>query len=99
MFLVLGSVTLQEGKLDAALALSREHVARSLREPGCIEHGVYTDPENPARLRFIEKWADAAALRAHFQVPASRAFAKALKAMAAHPPSIEIFDALTASVG
>jgi quinol monooxygenase YgiN len=33
---------------------------------------------NPLRLVFVEQWADRAALSAHFAVPASRDFVRAL---------------------
>ena len=73
--------------------LSLEHVRRSRAEPGCVEHGVYVDAENPLRLHFFERWADAAALKAHFAVPQSRAFAKALRALAADPGGMAVYEA------
>jgi quinol monooxygenase YgiN len=93
MILVLGSVTAREGRLDEALALSLEHVARSRAEPGCIAHAVHHDGENPLRLVFVEQWADQAALQAHFKVPASRAFGKALAELASEPPTLAVYDA------
>jgi quinol monooxygenase YgiN len=51
------------------------------------------DCENPLRLVFIEQWADRAALSAHFAVPASRDFVRALQPLAAASPTIEIYDA------
>ena len=51
-------------------------------EPGCISHAVHVDCENPLRLVFFEQWADRAALLAHFSVPASRDFVRALQSFA-----------------
>lgn len=93
MIIVLGNVMVQEGKLPQALALSREHVARSRQEPGCITHAVYQDTQNPSRLVFIEQWQDQPAIEAHFKVPASRAFAKALTALAVERPDMALFEA------
>jgi quinol monooxygenase YgiN len=93
MIIVLGSVIVRAGEVARALALSQEHVSRSRAEPGCLAHAVHLDSENPLRLVFVEQWSDRAALDAHFEVPASRAFVKALSAMAAVPPSIAIYDA------
>jgi quinol monooxygenase YgiN len=42
---------------------------------------------------FLERWADRAALTAHFAVPASRDFVRSLKSLAADASAIEIFDA------
>lgn len=73
--------------------ISLEHVHRSCAEPGCIEHGVYIDAENPLKLHFFERWTDAAAIKAHFAVPESRAFAKQLRALAADAGAMHVLEA------
>jgi quinol monooxygenase YgiN len=93
MILVIGSVVTQPDHFADALALSLEHVARSRTEPGCLAHAVHQDAENPRRLVFVEQWSDQAALAEHFKVPAARAFAKALTALAAEAPSLSIYEA------
>ena len=93
MIVVTGSVTARQDSLNEVRRLSLEHVHRSRREPGCISHAVHVDCENPLRLVFIEQWADRAALLAHFAVPASRDFVRALQPLAAASPTIEIYDA------
>jgi quinol monooxygenase YgiN len=93
MIVVTGSVTAREDCLDAVRKLSLEHVHRSRQEPGCICHGVHVDCENSLRLVFIEQWADRAALSAHFAVPASRNFVRALQPLAAASATIEIYEA------
>jgi quinol monooxygenase YgiN len=93
MIIVLGSVTVQDGHWEHALALSQAHVARSRAEPGCVAHAVHRDTENPLRLVFIEQWSDPEALGEHFRVPASRAFAKALAALASQPPDMALYEA------
>ncbi|WP_372749417.1 putative quinol monooxygenase [Litorivivens sp.] len=93
MIIVHGSVTVPQARLSEALQLSQQHVARSRAESGCIEHGVYQDPEIAGRLVFVEKWADEAALKQHFAVPASIAFVDEISALATEPPSISLFYA------
>ena len=93
MILVLGSVIVRQGRYEEALSLSLEHVARSRKEPGCVAHSVHQDAENPLRLVFAEQWSDMTVLRAHFKVPESREFAKAIGALASAPPEIAIYDA------
>jgi len=93
MILVHGSVVARAGCFDEALALSQHHVARSRAEPGCIAHAVHRDTENPQRLVFVEQWASQAALWEHFKLPASRAFAKALAALAAEAPEMSLYEA------
>lgn len=93
MIVVTGSVTARQDTFDQARELSLEHVHRSRREPGCISHAVHIDCENPLRLVFYEEWADRAALLAHFAVPASRDFVRALRPLAAAATTIELYDA------
>jgi len=93
MILVTGSVVARDDTFEQVLALSREHVARSRAEPGCLAHAVHRDVERPNRLVFVEQWSDPPALQAHFKVPASRAFGKALAELAAEPPTLEVYDA------
>ena len=94
MILVTGSVTARADTLDAVLKLSLEHVHRSRQEPGCMAHAVHADCENPLRLVFIEQWADRAALLAHFALPASREFVRALQPLAAAAATLELYDAI-----
>jgi quinol monooxygenase YgiN len=93
MILVTGSVLAREDSFDQVLQLSLEHVRRSREEAGCISHAVHVDCENDLRLVFVEQWADRAALLAHFAVPASRAFVRALRPLAPGPASIELYQA------
>ena len=93
MIVITGAMVAKPERIDEALMLSLEHVRRSRKEPGCISHAVHRDAENPLRLVFVEEWADMAALGAHFAVPASRAFGKAMGAMASEPPTIRIYEA------
>ena len=93
MIVVTGSVTTRPDSFDEVLTLSLEHVYRSRGETGCISHAVHIDCENPLRLVFIEQWADRAAILAHFAVPASRDFVRALQPLAAAATTIELYDA------
>jgi len=93
MIVVTGSVTARPETFEEVRRLSLEHVHRSRTEPGCISHAVHVDCENPLRLVFFEQWADRAALLAHFAVPASRHFVRALQPLAAAATSMEMYDA------
>jgi quinol monooxygenase YgiN len=93
MIVVTGSVTARQDSFEQARKLSLEHVRRSRTEPGCISHAVHIDCENPLRLVFIEQWADRAALLAHFAVPASRDFVRALQPLASEATTIQLYDA------
>lgn len=93
MIVVTGDAIARPDTLDEVRRLSLEHVHRSRAETGCISHAVHADCENPLRLVFVEQWADKHALMAHFHVPASGAFVKALRSLLAKPSTIQIYDA------
>jgi len=93
MILVTGSATARHDTFDEVRRLSLEHVHRSRNEAGCISHAVHVDCENPLKLVFLEQWADRSALLAHFAVPASRQFARALQSLVSEATIIEIYDA------
>lgn len=94
MILVTGSVRARPDTFDEILRLSQEHVARSRSEPGCLAHAVHVDCEDGLRLVFVERWADMAALHAHFAVPESRDFGRRLASLAAETPDLQIYDAV-----
>ena len=71
-----------------------EHSARSRAEPGCIAHNCHVDAEDPNRIVFVEQWADMAAVKAHFAVPASGEFVRRPGAMAVGQPDIQLFEAI-----
>lgn len=98
MIIVTGTLHARADTLDQVLSLSREHVQRSRAEAGCLEHGVAIDADDPLRLVFFERWADREAIGAHFKVPASRAFGKAVAALVDQPPTLSMFDASALSV-
>ena len=99
MVIVLGSAQIAPGKVAEALALSLDHVRRSRTEPGCLEHGVSVDAEAPNRLVFVERWSGMDTLKAHFVVPASRGFVKALGALSSAAPAMSLFEAQEISPG
>ncbi|MEI9888140.1 MAG: putative quinol monooxygenase [Rhizomicrobium sp.] len=98
MIVVAGFAIAAPATFEEMRCIAIEHVHRSRAEPGCIEHGVYIDAENPLKLHFFERWADAAAIRAHFAVPESRAFAKRLRALAADAGAMHVLDAAPATL-
>ena len=93
MIIITGSATIRLEHFDAALNLGVEHSARSRAEPGCIAHNCHIDAEDPHRIVFVEEWADMAAVKAHFAVPASGKFVRMLGGWAEGVPAMRIFEA------
>lgn len=93
MIVVTGIVTAKPETIVELAGAAREHVHRSRAEPGCISHHVAVDADDPLTLHFIERWESADALKAHFAVPESRAFWRRLKALAADPGHMQVYEA------
>ncbi len=93
MILITGHVILTPEHRERMIALGVEHSARSRGEAGCVAHNCHIDIESPDRLVFVEQWASIDAVRAHFAVPASRAFVAEMRALSPEPPAIRIYTA------
>jgi quinol monooxygenase YgiN len=99
MIIVVGSIIAKPNTFEEVRRLGLEHTRRSRTEPGCVSHDIHVDCENPMKLTFVEKWADAATLAAHFKVKESIAFVMRARELSASPPVIEIFEASAAKIG
>ncbi|MEO7429360.1 MAG: putative quinol monooxygenase [Acidimicrobiales bacterium] len=98
MIIVTGSARAAADHIDELLGHCVEHVRRSRSEPGCLSHAVHRDVEDPLRVFFFEQWEDPSALRAHFAVPASGEFVRAIATLTSEPPTLEIYAAEPASI-
>jgi quinol monooxygenase YgiN len=98
VLIVTGSIQARPDTIRQVTALSLVHVQRSRQEPGCLLHSVQLDVEDPLRLVFIEHWADADALRAHFRVPESGAFVREAAGLSSSPPEMTVYEASPTSV-
>ncbi len=93
MVIVTGEVLARPETLAELIGLCQDHSRRSRDEPGCISHDLYIDSENGLRLFFFERWTDRAALKAHFAVPESNDFMRAVRSLSAGGSrGPEIFD-------
>lgn len=99
MIIVTGVIQARADTVDELRTLSLEHVVRSRAEPGCLEHGVAVDVDDGLRLVFFERWADRAALDAHFRVTASRTFVAQVAGLAAQRPIIHVYETSEAAPG
>jgi quinol monooxygenase YgiN len=97
MIIITGHVITNVANRAAIEAEGVAHCQRSRAEPGCIAHNCHFDVEHPERLVFVEKWADAASLLAHFGLKASRDFVAAVTALSSEPPVMDIYGAETIS--
>jgi len=83
MVIVTGWILARPETLSELIALGQDHSRRSREAPGCLGHDLYVDSENGLKLFFFERWADRAALLAHFAVPESNAFMRKVRSLSA----------------
>lgn len=90
MIHVVAIITTKPGQRENVLAAARANIPAVLAEDGCIEYGPAIDAEGlgsfqtkfgPDTFVFIEKWRDAAALKAHAAAPHMAAYAAKVKEM------------------
>jgi quinol monooxygenase YgiN len=99
MIIVIGHVVTTPETAARITQLCVEHSTRSRGEPGCIAHNVHADCEDPARLVFVEYWANMAALKAHFTVPEGNDFVREIRALSPAPTAMKIYAAEEARPG
>ena len=79
MIIVEGWVRLDSQHIEALRGAAAEMMrATKAAEPGCLEYAFAQDLAEPGLLRVIERWADEAALAAHFATPHMAAFNQSL---------------------
>ncbi len=83
MIIITGFVLTNNENREAIETECVSHSRRSRGEPGCIAHNVHEDCEQP----------DRAALLAHFALPESGAFVKAITTLSTERPEMKIYEA------
>lgn len=88
MIHVIAIITAQPGQRENILAAARANIPAVKAEDGCIEYSLTVDAEGLGNFQtkfgadtfvFIEKWRDAAALKAHAGAPHMAAYAAKVK--------------------
>jgi quinol monooxygenase YgiN len=88
MIHVIAVITAKPGQRDAILAAAKANTPAVLAEDGCIEYQQVVDAEGfgsfqtrigPDTFMVVEKWRDAAALKAHAAAPHMAAYSAKVK--------------------
>lgn len=72
--LIAGTMNIDPGKVDAALADASEMMKASQAEEGCHAYAFSADPVNAGTLLLFEKWESEQALAAHAASAHMKAF-------------------------
>jgi quinol monooxygenase YgiN len=77
---------------DEARELAEAHSRASREEPGCLSHDWFAHPAEDHTLFFFERWADQAAIDAHFTRPSAAGLVGAFRQWACSPLTLRILD-------
>jgi quinol monooxygenase YgiN len=91
-------VTLRFDALDPATLLGAlaKYVVLTRGEDGCRNVDLCASVTTPGRVLVVEKWASAAAQRAHFDAPSMVEMAQACRGVLAAPPDIDLLEPVSA---
>ena len=78
MLYLISTAHLRPGTRDVCLVHAPAVIAASLQDAGCLSYDVHMSLSDPDRIVFIERWADRAALDAHFQTEHFRSWRAAI---------------------
>lgn len=78
MIYLISTAHLRPGTRDACLVHASAIIEASRKEPGCISYDAHASVTDPDRIVLVERWADRAALDAHFQTEHFRAWRAAI---------------------
>lgn len=92
MVIVAATLIAKPGKRDEVIALSKECVAATRQEKGCISYTLLSNPEDDVTLLFFEEWENLDSLKSHFQTTHFKAFGEARKPLVEGPSSVKVFD-------
>lgn len=89
---VVANITAHSEKLDETLEEAQRLIKATRAEPGCISYQLLQDREEPAHLTFVEEWASAEALDAHFMTDHFLAMKARSGELLVSPPDIRRYE-------
>ncbi len=80
----------------ALVSVLAKYVVLSRGHPGCRNIDLCVSATAPSRFLIVQKWADPASQRAHFDSAEMVEMAEACRGLLAHPPQIDLYDPISA---
>lgn len=91
--LILGTIRLPAGRLDAARAAMAAMIAASRAEDGCLDYAYAEDVLEPGLIRVSESWRDRDALARHFASAHIAAWRAAWPALGISDRALRLYEA------
>ena len=93
MIVIEGTVRLDPARIEAARPAMETMVKASRAEAGCIDYAYAIDMLDPGLVRVSERWADRAALKAHFESPHMADWRKVITELGIRDRSLRLYEA------
>jgi quinol monooxygenase YgiN len=93
VIIIMGETEIDPAKMDEALPHLQAMMTSTHAEPGCLAYALMPDPFRPGVIAIAERWADAAALRAHFISAHMMTFNKLMVSFGVKGLKIKMYDA------
>jgi quinol monooxygenase YgiN len=94
--LTIVAMTLDAGDPEALQPVLAKYVVLSRGHPGCRNIDLCASATHPGRFLIVQKWDDPASQRAHFDSAEMVEMAGACKGLLAHPPTIDLYEPISA---
>ncbi|MBK1813756.1 antibiotic biosynthesis monooxygenase [Clostridium sp. YIM B02505] len=79
-------------KIEELLELSKELVAATVKEEGCISYGMYQDIKDNTILTMIEEWESSEALKKHMESEHFKAIVPKMAGFMEKPAELNIYS-------
>ena len=94
---VLAQIEVEQRHMKALIELTRQMMADTSKEEGCLHYAFAVDVAVPARLQLSERWRDDRALNAHLQGDTLRHFRLALRKFQVRTPFVRRYEVAQAT--
>lgn len=93
MVVVMAKLSVKPDKKAELLALARDVIAATRKEPGCISYSLMEDPYDAGTCLFVEEWTDKKALEAHLTMAHLAEWRAKSKDLLAGKTAIKLYQA------
>jgi quinol monooxygenase YgiN len=94
--LVLVTMAFDAADVERLQGVLAKYVVLTRGHPGCRNVDLVASATRPGRFLVVQKWADAASQRAHFDSTEMVAFAESCRGLLASAPQIDLYDSISA---
>ena len=89
---IIAKVSVKPEKTKDFIAVAKEIIEKSNKEPGCLSYQLYQDPYDASKFVFVEEYKNQAAVDSHFATEHFKAFGPKIGDMVSAPADIKVIS-------